>query len=85
MNFVFSASKALIPNYGLHTGYTVKACIGWSVLLVLRANWLQHCLLVPVPSVAVLQRCSAQLLITGDSLQYADLMGGDVGYLRRCG
>ena len=26
----------------------------------------------PVPSVAVLQRCSAQLLITGDSLQYAD-------------
>ena len=25
-----------------------------------------------MPSVAVLQRCSAQLLITGDSLQYAD-------------
>ena len=41
---------------------------------MLGANWVLHCLLVPGAKCAVLQRCSAQLLITGDSLQYADQM-----------
>ena len=83
MNFVFSAIEALIPNFGLRTGY--RKSLHWlECTSCASANWVLYCLRVPGA------KCGRAAALQCPATNYRGQLAvcrpeGDMGYLRSCG